>query len=125
MDENIPESQRRLLRNRRVPVRQIGRDIGRKGMKDHEVIALLHHLDRPTFFTLDGDYYDRKLCHAGYGLVHVDVDEDMAAEHVARLLRHPSLSSKAKRMGRIMRASRAGITFWQIHERQERFLSWP
>ena len=51
LDENVPESQRSLLRKRRVPVRQVGQDTGRKGMKDNEIIPLLHQLDRPTFFT--------------------------------------------------------------------------
>lgn len=93
-------------------------------MKDDELIPLLHLLDRPTFFTLDGDFYDRRLCHEGYGLVHVDVHEEMAAEYVGRLLRHRSLNSKAKPVGRVIRASPAAITFWQIRERQEFSLSW-
>jgi hypothetical protein len=29
LDENVPESQRELLRKRRVAARQIGRDLGR------------------------------------------------------------------------------------------------
>ena len=124
LDENVPESQRSLLRKRRVPVRQVGQDTGRKGMKDNEIIPLLHQLDRPTFFTLDGDFYDRRKCHEGYGLVHVDVHEEMTAEYVGRILRHRSLNSKAKRMGRVVRVSAVGITFWHIHEERERFLSW-
>ena len=40
LDENIPESQRTLLRSRRIAVRQIGHDLGRKGMKDDEIISL-------------------------------------------------------------------------------------
>ncbi len=31
LDENAPESQRALLRNWHIAVRQIGRDVGRKG----------------------------------------------------------------------------------------------
>ena len=80
LDENVPESQHALLRSWRVALRQIGRNVGRMGMKDEEIIPLLHQLSRPTFFTLDGDSYDPRLCHAGYCLVHLDVEEDMAAE---------------------------------------------
>ena len=61
LDENIPESQRAELRTKRVPVRKIGHDITRKGIKDDQIIPLLHHLDRPTFFTLDGDFCDFSL----------------------------------------------------------------
>jgi len=64
LDENVPESQRALLRSKRVPLRQIGQEIGRKGMKDDEIIPLLLDCDRPTFFTLDSDFYDRRLCPA-------------------------------------------------------------
>ena len=32
LDEQIPESQRQLLRSWRVPIRQIGHDTGQKGL---------------------------------------------------------------------------------------------
>ena len=124
LDENVPESQRSLLRSKRVSVRQIGQDIGRQGMKDDEIISLLHELDRPTFFTLDGDFYDRRLCHEGYCLVYLDVEEEMVSEYIRRLLRYRALNSKAKRMGQIIRALPTGLTVWRIHEEQEGHLSW-
>jgi hypothetical protein len=34
LDENFPESQRQLLRGWRIPIRQIGYEVGRKGMKE-------------------------------------------------------------------------------------------
>ena len=34
LDENVPESQRTLLRHKRIAIRQIGVDLGRKGMND-------------------------------------------------------------------------------------------
>jgi predicted nuclease of predicted toxin-antitoxin system len=88
LDENVPESQRRLLRSRRVSVRQVGLDVGRKGMKDDEIISLLHQSDRLTFFTLDADFYDRRLCHAAYCLVYLDVEDELIAETIRRFLRH-------------------------------------
>src|SRR5438552_17055151 len=115
LDENVPESQRRSLRSKRVPVRQIGHDIPRKGIKDDEIIPLLHQLDRPTFFTLDGDFYNRCLCHEGYCLVHLDVDEEVVAEYARRLLRYGGLNSKDKRMGRVIRIMPTGLAVWQIH----------
>ena len=41
LDENVPESQRQLLRSWRIRVSQIGDDVGRKGMKDEAIIPLL------------------------------------------------------------------------------------
>ena len=46
LDEQIPEDQRRLLRSWHVPVRQVGYDIGRKGIKDPEIIPSLHVFDK-------------------------------------------------------------------------------
>jgi hypothetical protein len=105
LDENVPDSQLEILRSRRVPVRQIGLDIGRKGMKDDEIIPLLLQLDRPTFFTLDGDFHDRRLCHDRYCLVHLDVEEEVAAEYIRRLLRQKAFKSKKSRMGQVIRIS--------------------
>lgn len=123
VDENILESQRTLLRRKRVALRQIGRDLGRKGMKDDEIIPLLHQLDRPTFFTLDSDFYDRRLCHEVYCLVHLDIEEETVADHVRRLLRHRELNTKAKRMGCVIRVLPTGLTLWRIHQKQESHLS--
>jgi hypothetical protein len=36
LDENIIESQRQLLKAWRIRPKQIGRDLGRKGMKDQQ-----------------------------------------------------------------------------------------
>lgn len=38
LDENFPESQRQLLRGWRVPLRQIGYEVGRKGMQDEKIL---------------------------------------------------------------------------------------
>ena len=53
LDENIPKPQRELLERRRIPVRQVGVSIGRKGLLDEEIIPLLQRLRHPTFFTRD------------------------------------------------------------------------
>jgi hypothetical protein len=125
LDENVRVEQRGLLRRWGIRVRQIGYDIGWEGMQDDEIISLLHRLDRPTFFTRDEDFYNRRLCHEGYCLVYLDIGETRVAEYVRRVLRHPALNSKAKRMGRVIRASPAGMTAWRIHREHEESLSWP
>jgi len=61
LDENVLEGDRQLLQRWRVPFRQIGYQVGRKGMSDEEVIPLLLTLHRPTFFTLDYGFYRRTL----------------------------------------------------------------
>ena len=124
LDENTPEKQRRELESKRVHVRQIGEDIGRKGMQDEEIISLLHRMDRPTFFTMDADYYFRRWRHRAYCLVFLDIDDRSFAKYVRRVLRHPELNSKAKRMGCVIRIRPEGISLWRIHRQKEIHLEW-
>ena len=65
LDENILEDQRQLLLSWRVPFRQIGYEVGRKGMKDDEIIPFLLSLRNPTLFTVDRHFYKHTLCQRG------------------------------------------------------------
>ncbi len=124
LDENFPESQRQLLKAWRIPIRQIGVEISRKGVQDDEIIPLLLSLRRPTFFTLDGGFYSRRLCHARYCLVCVDVAPYEAAAFVRRFLGHKDFDTEAKRMGMVVRLSHAGIFLWRLHVEEEARLGW-
>jgi hypothetical protein len=124
VDENIPSGELSRLRNKRIPFRKIGQDLGRKGIDDEDIIPLLHSLDRPTFFTLDEDFYDRRLCHERYCLIHLDIDEELAAFFIQRILRHRALNTKAKRMGLVIRAMPNELAVWRINIKKEARLRW-
>jgi hypothetical protein len=124
LDENIIDNQRRQLGSWRISVRQIGYEIGRKGMKDGEIIPFLHQLNQPTFFTRDDDFYERRLCHAGYCLVYLDVRKEEVATFTRRILRHTALKTKAKRMGKVICASHIGLAMWTLHVEKEESLDW-
>lgn len=124
LDENIIDSQRRLLNSWRIPVRQIGYEIGQKGMKDREIIPFLHQLNQPTFFTRDDDFYEHRLCHAGYCLVYLEVRKEEVAIFVRRVLRQTAFKTKAKRMGKVIRASHVGLALWNLHVGKEEYLDW-
>ncbi len=124
LDENIPRSQKLLLLSWGVHVKQIGVDIGHKGLQDEEIIPLLHSLRQPTFITRDEDFYDRRLGHAGYSLVYLAVDKYESAFFARRALRHRGLKTKAQRMGAVIRVSGAGIWLWRLQSKKEEFLSW-
>jgi hypothetical protein len=115
LDENISDEEMTRLREWRIAVRKIGPDLGTKGYSDSQIIALLHTLDRPTFFTLDEDYYQRRLCHRSYCLIHLDIPEAEVADYVRRLLKHSELNTKAKRMGLVVSASARGVKGWRQH----------
>lgn len=125
LDENIPESQRQLLRGWRIPVRQIGLDAEQKGIKDREIIPYLLQLRRVTFFTLDSDFYRRELRHPSYCLVCLDVGKQEAAAFIRRVLNHPEFATATQRMGTVMRVSSSGFVVWRLHADSEARLNWP
>ena len=124
LDENIIASQRQRLRSWRIPVRQIGVDIARKGLQDEEILPFLHHLRRPTFFTRDRGFYRREVCHRQYGIACLAVVPEEVAIFVRRVLRHPRLNTQAKRMGTVMRASHRGLGVWRLHAQEEEAILW-
>ena len=124
LDENIIEEQRLLLHQWHIPVRHVGYDLWRAGVKDDEIITLLLRLPQPTFFTLDSDYYRRRWRHARYCLVYLTVDEERAADYIRRVLRHQQFNTIAKRMGSILRVSPEQITVWRLHATEELIVAW-
>ena len=124
LDENIIASQRQRLRSWRIPVRQIGVDIARKGLQDEEILPFLHHLRRPTFFTRDRGFYRREVCHRRYGIVYLALASDEVAIFVRRVLRHSRLSTQAKRLGTVVRASHRGLGLWRLHAQAEEVILW-
>jgi hypothetical protein len=125
LDENIIEEQRDQLLRWGISLKQIGIELGRKGMDDKEhIVPLLHSLRQPTFFTHDAGLYQRRLCHAKYCIVCVQVHDEFAAEYIRRFLRHPDFNPHAKRMGKIVRLSVAGIAYWQLNNPKEQTAIW-
>src|SRR5205085_2006332 len=86
LDENILESQRQLLRSWKIPVRQIGVELGRKGMADEEIRPFLITLSSPTFFTRDLGFADPVFSHQRHCLVILEVGQYEVAHYVRRFL---------------------------------------
>jgi hypothetical protein len=124
LDENIPDSQRQLLRSWRIQASQVGHEVGRQGIKDEEIIPLLHQLKAVTFFTRDIGFYNRHLCHADYCLVCLAVNQYEVASFVRRFLKHPDFNTKAKRMGKVIRLTHIGLQVWRLHAQKEEDIKW-
>ncbi|HEV7671500.1 MAG TPA: hypothetical protein VGS22_23525 [Thermoanaerobaculia bacterium] len=124
LDENVPESQWQLLRSWRIRALLIGRDLSEKGIKDDRLTKFLREQNRPTFFTRDEGFYDRRLCHAGYCLVYLAVRPNESALFVRRLLRSPHFKVRAKRLGSVIRVSSAELQLWRLREAREITLPW-
>lgn len=93
-------------------------------MQDEEIISFLLQQRAPTFITRDEGFYKYRLCHARYGLIYLAVGKYEAAMFARRVLRHSEFKTQAKRMGKVIRASSAGISFWRIHSEEETRISW-
>ena len=125
LDEDISAPECARLRAYKIHFRQIGIEVGRLGMKDREdILPLLHHLKRPTFFTLDHGFYHPSLLHQGFCLVFLDIWADEVADYVHRLLRHAIFRTQSQRMGKIIRIPHSGVSYWQLHQRAEQSLQW-
>lgn len=64
LDENIAANQRERLKGWHIPIRQVGYDIRQQGLLDDAIIPFLLESRRPTFFTLDWDFFKPNLRHA-------------------------------------------------------------
>ena len=94
---------------------QIGKETGRRGMKDlDEIIPLLHLSRRPTFFTHDLGFFDHSLCHNGYALICLDVGAKETAAYIRRCLRHPEFQAEKQRLEKVILARQRNLSFWEI-----------
>ena len=125
LDENIPDDQRQILHAQRTRFHVIGRGIGRVGIKDEEIIPLLHNLGPATFLTLDLGFYRRDLCHPNYCLVCLDVHARNVAAFVRRFLRHPVSHTQMSRMGKVVRVTPTMLQVWEVHSEKRREFRWP
>jgi hypothetical protein len=109
LDENIVEGQRLLLEAWKIAVRQVGLDIGTKGLKDEQIVVLLRRVRQPTFFTRDLGFYLPALRHQGYA---------------RQFLRHALFDTHAKRAGKVIRLAPTGISYWQVRRQKEETVGW-
>ena len=95
LDENFPADQTPLLKAWRIRFPRIGRDVGRFGVQDPDIIPLLHQIRGVTLFTQDKGLFNRALCH-----------------------------SQASRMGLVIRAYHEGLEFWEQNRAALRRMPW-
>jgi hypothetical protein len=118
LDENIPESQKQLLKAWRLKPRQIGGEIAKKGVKDEAIIPLLHRLRDVVLCTRDLGFYRPGLCHPHYCIVCLDVGPFESASFIRRVLRHPEFKTKGRRSGKILIVTHHDIRVFQAHSEE-------
>jgi hypothetical protein len=123
LDENVRNDQRALLRNWRIPFRQIGNEISRSGIQDADILPVLNRLKRPTFFTHDQDFFESNLCSPRYCIVWLDVLNADVAMYLRRFLHHPAFDTFSKRMGKVVRVRPERISYWE-GKRKMQSIAW-
>jgi hypothetical protein len=124
LDENILESQRQLLRAWRIPVRQIGVELGRKGMSNEEILPFLLTLSNPTFFTRDLGFASHDFCHERRCIVVLAVGQYESAHFVRRVLHQRDFDTQSKRMGAVLRVGPTGILVLRRNVQAEVIVRW-
>ena len=124
LDENIRDSHADLLRKDGIASRKIGADLTYKGASDSDIIALLHRIKQPTFFTHDVDFWKPELSHANYCIVHLAVKPRDAAFYIRRFLRHPQFSTAAKRLGKVIRLHPSGLSVHRSRHSKAANIEW-
>lgn len=95
---------------------------------DERVPSLLRELKQPTFITIDDGFWNRSLRDARYCIVYFDVrddQQDQIPNLLRRLFRLPQFNTRAKRMGKVIRVSTAGIEFCQMGDETLYLVLWP
>lgn len=96
-----------------------------KGASDADIIPILHRLKQPAFFTHDADFWDPKLSHSAYCIVHLAVKPRDAAFYIRRILRHPRFATSAKRLGKVIQIRPTGLTVYGSSHRKPEGIPWP
>jgi len=125
LDENFPQDRRPLLQAWGIHFRQVGNEFATRGVKDPNLLPLLHRRRNTTFITQDKGFFDPALCHPRYCLALIDASPDDAAYFVRRFLRHPRFNTNARRMGLVVRVHREAIHFWRRGHATLQRADWP
>jgi hypothetical protein len=97
-------------------------------IKDERVPTLLRRVSRPTFLTIDDDFWSKSYRDSHYGVIIFglrDYEQSDLPVLLRRLLRLPEFRTRAMRMGKIARVNREEIRWWQVGDDTEHIVHWP
>jgi hypothetical protein len=97
-------------------------------IKDDRVPMLLRQLRQPTFVTIDGGFWHRRLCDSRFCILYFPLtarEQAQIPDLLRRLLRLPEFRTRAARMGNVARVSPAQIDYWHLGSETVQRLVWP
>ena len=97
LDENIIDSQRTQLINWGYHIKQIGYELGEKGVLDEAIIPLLEKNKDFILFTRDKGFYNPKNTGKGFSIAVLFINQNEVASFIRRFLKHSQFNTHAKR----------------------------
>ena len=97
-------------------------------LKDDRILQILRQQRQPTFVTLDADFFHKRLCDRRYCLLYFVVPRQQQRRIpllLRRVLRLAEFSTKAVRMGKVVRVQDQTIEFWQVGVRTQHLVRLP
>jgi len=108
-------------------VRRLAEVRPREIIKDDCVPQLLRDLQFPTFVTMDGGFWRRRLRDRRYCIMYFALDISYQ-DHVPALLRHllrlPLFKTRASRMGTVVKSTFDRVSFWRIGDERLHRMDW-
>jgi hypothetical protein len=124
LDENIDEFQQQMLRKWKYHFKQIGAGVGRRGMKDENIIPHLIRTKKCTFFTLDKGFYSQELCHKSYCIVFLSVSQFETSLFIKKFLKHKEFNNHTKRNGKVFLLEHKNIKYFSLNTTKEKRAIW-
>jgi len=95
---------------------------------DDRVPTVLRDLKQPTFVTIDDRFWNLGWRDQHYCIIYFAVrsnQQEIIPDLLRRLFQLPEFRTKAKRMGKVMRVSTAGVQYYQLGDQDLHILSLP
>ena len=94
---------------------------------DDRVPSLLLQLKKPTFITIDRDFWDQYWCHPSYCILFFNLIDDQQPEIpslLQELVRQEGFRTIRERMGKVARVSTNSLEFWMHRSHRLHELEW-
>lgn len=94
---------------------------------DERVPEVLRGLNKPTFITIDQDFWAPHNCHPSYCILHFALRDDQQYQLpglLRALVRTTEFQKRAWRMGKVARVSPVSIDYYQFPKEDLHHLSW-
>ncbi len=95
---------------------------------DDRIPEILLELSKPTFVTIDHDFWDRRLCHPAYCILYFAIRNDqqeMLPPLLRALVTQKDFRTRTVRMGKVARIGLKQIDYFEYLVAHVAHIAWP